>query len=241
MSSTSETGHAVNSANFQKLLTSALALGPLFNPTKNALKLPQLDALALQVENALNGVILKSTTYNDKVNQRSIAYSGVRILATRLIGALEATDAAPQTIEDAKLFWRKLQGKRATVAKKQMATNEPEPSSISVSQLSFDQQIQHLAGLISLLQSVPSYAPNETDLTLTSLRTLLTHLKTKNNEVAEAQTDLNNERLLRNKLLYEPSTGLVAVASDVKKYIKSVYGAGSAEYKQMNAIAFKSM
>ena len=45
----------------------------------------------------------------------------------------------------------------------------------------------------------------------------------------------------RNNVLYANDTGLVDVASDVKSYVKSVYGASSPQYKQVSKLGFKAL
>ena len=182
MASTSETGHAKNVANFQDLISFVTGYEATYNPTKNALKLPQLNTLATASHTSLADVITKNTAYNDKINQRVNAFRGLKVLSTRLVNALEITDATAQVLKDAKGFNRKLQGKKALTNTTPTDTNTPAPTTISTSQLSYDQQIQHLAGLTSILISEPSYAPNETELATTTLTALQTNLTTKNND-----------------------------------------------------------
>lgn len=74
MTSTSETGHAKNVANFQDLIEFVTAYGADYNPSKESLKLPQLIALKTAAENNLADVISKSTNYNNQVNQRISAF-----------------------------------------------------------------------------------------------------------------------------------------------------------------------
>ena len=238
MRSKSETGHAVNAANFQDLIAFVTAYGAIYNPSKNLLMLPQLISLKATADTNLADVVTKNTTYNNIVNERVIAFSSLRPLSTRLVNALQITDATKETIKDAKGYNRKMQGKRASKPKTPTDPNTPAPKTISSSQQSYDQLIQHLAGLISVLQSEPTYAPNETDLTITSLTALQASLTAKNNAVATAYTDVNNSRIIRNNTLYNPETGLVEIANEVKKYIKSIFGARSPEFKQVRGIAF---
>jgi hypothetical protein len=239
MTSTSETGHAKNVANFQDLISFVTGYGVAYNPTKNALKLPQLTTLATASQASLADVVTKNTAYNNKVNERVTAFSGLKALSTRLVNALETTDATDQMIKDAKGFNRKLQGKRALTATTPVDPNTPAPATISTSQQSYDQQIQHLAGLISVLQSEPSYAPNETALAITTLTALQSDLTAKNNGVANAYTNISNSRIARNNSLYGTDTGLVEIATEVKKYIKSLFGASSPEFAQVKGIEFK--
>ena len=82
-------------------------------------------------------------------------------MSTRLINELQTTDALPPKIADAKAFNKKIQGIRVKAVETPTDPNAPVPKTISTSQQFYDQQIQHFAGLISVLQSEASYAPNE--------------------------------------------------------------------------------
>ena len=238
MASTSETGHAKNVANLQDLISFVTGYGATYNPTKNALKLPQLTALATASQASLADVVTKNTAYNNKVNERVVAFSNLKALSTRLINALQTTDATTQKVADAKAFNKKLQGVRAKAVTTPPDPNAPAPTTISTSQQSYDQQIQHLAGIISVLQTEPSYAPNENDLKIVTLTAKQADLTAKNNAVATAYTNVSNSRIARDTNLYATTTGLFDIATEVKKYVKSVYGATSPQFAQIKGIEF---
>ncbi len=238
MSSTNETGQAKNAANFQDLIAFATGYGAVYNPSKTALKLPQLTALKTATDTKITDVITKNTAYNNKVNERVIAFSNLKTLSTRLISALEVTNASPQMLEDAKGFNRKIQGQRATSVVPPTDPNTPAPTTISSSQLSYDQLIQHFSALIAVLQSEPTYTPNEVELKIITLTAKLNDLIAKNNAVATAYTNLSVSRIARNTSLYGTDTGIIAIAADVKKYVKSIYGAQSAEFALVKGIEF---
>jgi hypothetical protein len=105
--------------------------------------------------------------------------------------------------------------------------------------MSYDQLIQHFEGLRAILESEPTYAPNEVDLQSTTLKDKIIAMIKKNNEVATAYTNVSNTRIARNKTLYTKSNNLVETAAEVKKYVKSVFGATSPEYAQVSGIKFK--
>ena len=239
MPSTSEVGHAKNVANFQDLIEFVTAYGTTYNPSKNALKLPQLIALKASADATLADVITKNTNYNSKVNERITAFSGLKSLSTRLVNALQTTDATIETIGNAKTFNRKMQGKKASSSQIPTDPNTPAPNTISTSQQSYDQLIQHLAGLTSVLEAETSYTPNETDLQVSTLQTKIAELTAKNTAVATAYASISNSRIERNETLYSSSTGLVETANEVKKYIKSVFGASSPQFAQVKGIQFK--
>ena len=103
MASKSEVGHAKNVANFQDLIAFINGYGATYNPSKNSLTLPELNALYTQANASLNAVVNKKTEYNNAVNQRAEAFSDLRTLSTRLVNALDATDATKEKIEEPKV------------------------------------------------------------------------------------------------------------------------------------------
>ena len=236
MASTSEVGHAKNVANFQDLIEFVTGYGATYNPSKNSLKLPQLVALKATAETKLTDVISKNTNYNNKVNERMVAFSNLKSLSTRLVNALQTTDATTATINDAKTFNRKMQGKKASASQTPTDPNAPAPATISTSQQSYDQLIQHLTGLKSILEEEPSYTPNETDLQVATIDAKIADLTAKNTAVSTAYTNISNSRISRNETLYTSDNGIFETASEVKKYIKSVFGASSPQYNQVSGI-----
>lgn len=238
MASTSETGHAKNVANFQDLIEFVTGYGATYNPSKNSLKLPQLAALKTTAETKLADVMAKNTNYNKAINERMMAFSNLKSFSTRLLNALQTTDATTATINDAKTYNRKMQGKKASASQTPTDPNAPAPTTISTSQQSYDQLIQHLAGLKSVLESEPTYTPNETELQVATIDTKIADLTIKNTAVATAYTNISNSRIARNETLYTDTNSIYETASEIKKYIKSVFGASSPQYKQVSGIKF---
>ena len=238
MASTSEVGHAKNVANFQDLIEFVIGYGATYNPSKNSLKLPQLIALKDNAQAKLNDVITKNTIYNNKVNERMVAFGNLKSFSTRLVNALQTTDATNETINNAKTFNRKMQGKKASTTQASTDPNAPAPATISTSQQSYDQLIQHLAGLKSVLETEPSYTPNEVELQIATIDSKIADLSAKNTAVATAYTNISNSRISRNETLYTNENGIYETASEVKKYIKSVFGASSPQYNQVSGIKF---
>lgn len=243
MASTSETGHAKNVGNFQRLINFVTSYGAEYNPSKTELKLPALNALKTAASTAMADVVAKKQAENDRTNERSAAFAVVPKLATRLINALEATDASEEKLEDAKGFNRKIQGKSASSDRKSpdAKTGEPESDPISSSQKSFDQIIEHLSGLLAVLESEPTYDPNEEELKTATISALIEDLTAVNNAAETAITNVSNARIDRNKILYTNEDSIVETAEDVKKYVKSIYGASNPKYEQVQSIEFKKI
>lgn len=245
MPSTSETGHAKNVANFEDLISFCNGYGASYNPSKEALKIANLQTQFTSSQNVLKEVKTTQTAFNNATNSRMDIFKPLKSLATKIINALDATDASAETVKDARTINRKIQGQRATpkaVTPQPPVAGETPPAdkTISSSQQSYDQQIEHFAKLIELLASDNNYKPNEKELGLPALQTKLTELKTTNTAVVSSYTNWSNSRIARQTTLYNALTGLVNTALDVKKYVKSVYGATSPQYKQVSKLEFKN-
>jgi len=241
MASKSETGHIINVDNLEKEIAFCLGYGPKYDPTKTALKIATLNTMLSDAKTAISNVDIALPPWINAVNARELAFDPLSKLVTRVINALAASDVDDLIVKDARTIVRKIWGKRAKPKKKDDPKTPADESlkSISASQMSFDFRIENFEKLIDLLNAQPNYNPNETDLTTASLTIYLTNLKKVNKEVTTALTPLSNARITRDTLLYSDGKGLVVVAEDVKKYVKSVFGATSAEYKEISKLLFK--
>lgn len=240
MASTSETGHAKNVSNFQNLIAFAKGYGNAYNPSKNALKITQLETLFTDAETKIAEVVSQNAVYNTKISERQNAFLGLKSLSTRLVNALQITEATDQVINDAKGFNRKLQGQRVSpVPTASTDANTAAPNTISTSQQSYTQQLQHFAGLVAVLKNEPSYAPNEEELKVATLETMQEDLSTKNDAVNTAFVEVSNARLARNATLYTNDDSIFETAAEIKMYIKAIYGATSPEFAQIKGIEFK--
>ncbi|KQS92857.1 hypothetical protein [Chryseobacterium sp. Leaf394] len=241
MASTSETGHAKNIANFQTLIEFVKGYGAAYNPSKQSIQLPALLALKASADSEMANTLSKKNIYKNKVDERQLAFSNIGTLASRLVNALEITDASAGSIKNAKSFRQKILGKRATPTKESTDPNAPDPKTNSVSQKSFDQIIEHLSGLKSVLETEPSYAPNETELHVATITAKIQDLRDKTTAVNTALAELSTSRISRNKILYTEENSIYETATAVKKYIKSVFGATSPEFKQVSGLKIKGL
>ena len=76
---------------------------------------------------------------------------------------------------------------------------------------------------------------------MAGLNTTLTNFKTLNTAAINAATPYKNAMIARNTVLYQDNTGLVDTALEVKKYVKSVFGTLSPQYKEISKIEFKKI
>lgn len=237
MSSRSEIGHGQNAANFEDLISRCAGFGSNYNPSLNAIKLPSLSILSTNSLIAMANYVSAKIAYINAVNEKEIVFKPLKLTATRIMNALRSCGAGELTIKDARSINYKIQGVRVK-AIEEAETEEEKAKHISVSRQSADSMIEHFSKLIGLLGAEPLYQPNETELSLTGLNSLLNDMTAKNTGVISATTDMMNALITRNTMLYQKQTGLVFIANEVKFYIKSVYGSKSYEFKEVSRIKF---
>ena len=247
MPSTSETGHAKNVANFENLISFCKSYEGAYNPSKASLAIKSLQGIRTQANDSLQQTKVAKTGFDNATNERQLAFKDLKPLATKIMNALEASGASTLAIADAKAVNRKIQGAKANGANKKPASpasaaaSAPTDKAISTSQQSYDSLIDHFAKLIETVSQDANYKPNEKELQTATLQTKLDSLKTSNTDLVNTYTNWSNARINRNTTLYNPLTGLVQTALEVKKYVKSVFGATSPQFKQVSGLEFTNV
>ena len=236
MASTSETGHAKNVANLQKL-TEQVNVYTLYNPPVDNLKIVNLQILYTDATVKLGEVEEKRNANKNVITLRQSAFENLKSTCTRIINQLEILGLPQGTIDQAKSLNRVIQGTQ------KKTTTPPEdgketPKTVSTSRQSYTQQAENFGILLQLLSTIPSYNPNEDELKLTNLNTFQTSLVNSTQTVDQTEAELNNKLIERDQLLYSDGTGLYTIAQNVKKYVKSLYGATSPEYTNVSNIEF---
>ncbi len=237
MSSTSEQGHTKNVDNFQDMINVCTTFGSQYQPSRADIQILSLQGTLTSARTELDNVLAHNTTIESIINHRREKFGMIPNLATRVINALDASGASDAIVRDAKTHLKKIRGKRANTAPATNPDGTP-VQTISVSQRSFDKMIEHFKAVMSLTLSDSNYAPNEVDLQAASLNGVIADLEASNSAESVASAQLSSALIARNAVLYTPNTGLCDIASEVKKYIKSVFGAQSPQYKLVSKIQF---
>ena len=238
MSSTSETGHARNVANLQKL-TEQVTVYTLYNPPVDNLKVANLQTLYTTASAKLNEVEDKRNANKNAITVRQSAFENLKSTATKIINHLEILGLPSGTIDQAKSLNRVIQGGQKKAVKPPEEGKEPAPT-VSTSRQSYTQMAENFGILLQLLGTIPTYNPNEDDLKLANLETYKISLVSSTQSVDQTEAELNNKLIERDQLLYADGTGLYSIAQNVKKYVKSLYGATSPEYTNVSSIEFTS-
>ena len=236
MPSTSEVGHAKNVANLQKL-TEQVAVYSLYNPPVDNLKVTNLTVLYSTASAKISEVEEKRNANKNAITIRQSAFENLKSTCTKIINHLEILGLPQGTIDQAKSLNRVIQGGQ------KKTTTPPEegkeiPKTISTSRQSYTQQTENFGILLQLLATIPTYAPNEDDLKLVNLNTYKDTLVSSTQAVDQTEAELNLKLIERDNILYADGTGLYSIAQNVKKYVKSIYGATSPEYANVSDIEF---
>ncbi|UBB89947.1 hypothetical protein J4771_00930 [Candidatus Kaistella beijingensis] len=236
MPSTSEVGHARNVANLQKL-TEQVTVYTLYNPPVESLSVPNLTALYSTASVKLNEVEEKRNANKNAISLRQDAFADLKSKSTKIINHLEILGLPQGTIDQAKSLNRLIQGGQKKTTTPPDENGQPIPT-ISTSRQSYTQMADNFGILLQLLATVPNYNPNEDELKLANLTTYHASLMSSTQAVDQTEAELNVKLIERDQILYAESTGLYSISQNVKKYVKSLYGATSPEYANVSVIEF---
>ncbi len=246
MPSTSDSTHAKNITNLERLISFCTGEGKNYKPAREALTIEKLRELHTLAGESITATYNAKTALDMASNERRTAFKFFRTFCTQIINALAASGIDSLTLADARLLHRKIQGTTTYKARKLKALavaaagDGEAPKTISTSQQSCDNIIEHFSNLIHILALQPDYKPNEKALQIPSLQALLEKMRTLDNNYSVCHVNWMNSIMNRNEILYKKSTGLVPVALDVKNYMKSIYGSASPEFKRVKAINFRN-
>lgn len=230
-------------AAFDQVLGHCNALGAMYNPSKESMKVSAMTSVLASAQASIQAVDIAKTNLIVAINARQKVFAPLPGTATRILNALVATDASAQLIADVRLYRDKIRGAQANAAAKvkpeDSTIGQPSPADSSrgpLSQLDYDTKIRNFGTIILLLKSESSYKPNEADITMAALTNVLASLNEKHKAVRDAHIALRNARSVRRNAVYGDS-GIYGAGKRVKRYILSVFGATSDEFRKFNSIS----
>ena len=240
MPSQSEVGHAKNVANLQKL-TEQVTVYTLYNPPIESLTVPNLQTLYTTSSTKLNEVEEKRNANKNAIALRQSAFENLKPTSTKIINHLDILGLLQGTLDQAKSLNRLIQGgqKKTIILPENPDNGQPSTTNpISTSRQSYTQQAENFGILLQLLSTIPTYNPNEDDLKLVNLNIYKDTLVSSTQAVDQTEAELNLKLIERDNILYADGTGIYSIAQNVKKYVKSIYGATSPEYANVSDIEF---
>ena len=238
------TGHATNVVMLITLISFIQSYGDKYNPSKETIKLAALQGLLTECENVIAVITNLEVANKNVIDARDQAYQLFNVLITSINNIIKASDTSREVREHVGTLIRLIRGAKlgnkhaaVTVADPQTPVNESK--TITLHKMGYDVRLQNFDKLIQYLASIPSYTPNESELTIKGLITFHDDLLNKNQAVANSDIQLTQARIFRTENFYSPSTGLAYAGNEAKSYIKAIFGTKSTEYKQIAKLQFK--
>jgi len=236
-----ESGDLKLLANFRKLID-LVSADTNYRPANVRLKLTTLEPQHAAGVTAAHDVPAKLATNMTAISDREAAFGDVNSLMSRVHALAKASGVSADHLEDLNTFKRKLISKRKAKTKVVAAAAGETPTAEkqrSSAQMSYDNQVGHVRGYLSVLGTMSSYNPNEADLKLPALNDLVDNLQAKNDAVSSTFVPLSQARGVRDQLLYQADNSVVNTALLAKAYVKAAFGPDSQLYKQIKGLEFK--
>ncbi len=239
MSKQYETGHAKNVANLEMLIEQITTFTS-YNPSIDNLKIPAVTTLYNTALASLNSVTDKRIANKNAIHIRQDLYIKLKSTTTRIINQLDILNLNEGIFEQAKSLNRLIQGSSKSNNNEQKEEGQ-QGNSKSTSRQSYTQLAENFSRLLQLIETITTYNPNIDDLKLANLTTYQTELVNATQTVNQTDAELDTEIIERNNILYNEATGVYEIGQNVKKYVKSVYGATSPEYTNVSRIKFTDL
>jgi hypothetical protein len=236
MASHIESGMSTYVAYFRQLIDVVESFGGGggdYRPSNEKLTVPELTVILENAYHTIEEVDRLLPEYLTAESNRHDVFANLPALATRVGAIAKVSNIPTLVLTYIEEVIRKIHGVRHHRIKP-----DDESHHISVSQVSYNEQVEHLNQLIDLVESQPNYSPVEGDLTTHALHHYALDLAGRNNNILLIEPRLAAARQARNGVLYGPKTGMIDTALAVKEYVKAVFGANSPQYKEVNHIHF---
>lgn len=197
------------------------------------------------------GTDLQTNVGNSRAGWRTVALDrAVDIdkfdsIAAEAVALLEGRGASKESVEDARSYVRKLQGRKLGAAKPTTDANgnpviDESEKGISAAQTSAAAKISTMYELIDFLEAQPKYAEvNKPGFTAAQLRAFVDATQTKHDASLNSVAKLADDRRERNKSFYLNDDCICETARQFKALVGGAYGFKSPEYKAVNAIPFR--
>ncbi len=237
--STSETGHAVNIANFKTLTDKCEAFGADYQPSNVRITLANMRNLWAACDATHTEFLVTKQGTKEPINERELLFEPLNKLVTRILRYLASTQASDNVKLDVKGLCDEIRGKNLT--KTTTDSGDAEVDTISQSHQSYVQRTDRFKQLIALLKTIALYKPNEADLQLASLAALYEALKTANDGMGVVVAELQKALVERNNALYMGDDCLVETGKFCKEYVAGLYGPRSGLYRMVSGIAFRNL
>lgn len=117
------------------------------------------------------------------------------------------------------------------------SVDAPVKRAVSNAETSFGSVLQSLKNILEVIKNIPSYAPENTLITLDGFSKYIGDVEIANQNV-NAQLYPYNDSITKRNELYEGTNGLRTTFQGIKLFIAGNYGKGSTEFKEVSKIKY---
>lgn len=227
--------HVKTVAAYEGFVRSCSGLGDKYNPGSPKLQLEALNVLLVNATESLAKVKAAKTEYDNLTNDREVMFRDLPKLAASVILTLSASGASDETLNDARVFFRLINGRRATDRPPVASADEELKKRPKFGQRSYVSLADHFSRLVQAATVDPNYMANEPHLSKEGLKSILEKMNGLNSEVAQVKVTLSNARIARNEILYTSPSSVYEVFRLGKKYVRAIFGLNSEQYRQMKS------
>jgi len=165
-------------------------------------------------------------------------------VAAEAVALFEGRGASLESVEIARGYVRKLQGRKLKKAVEKDAEGNPildeSEKGISSAQTSAAAKLSTMYELIDYLEAQPKYAEViKPGFTIAELRAFVDATQAKHDASLGSVAGLSDRRRARDKFFYTDEDCICELARQFKKLVAGEYGYNSSEYKAVNAIPFQ--
>ena len=170
-----------NVVNLENVITRVNTFGAKYNPSEKRLTIPELVRLKSDGEAVITRVNTAKDACNNAVTVRTSSFASLPGLLTRAMNALRISGVSDQTISQAAAMIRAIRSsKEPDVVPPATAGEVVTKKRNKLHKSSMETRTDLFGKLISFLKSIPTYKPNEEDLTIEGLEARLQTLKLAN-------------------------------------------------------------
>jgi hypothetical protein len=228
---------------FNRLIGICTGYGGAYNPGSPNLHIESLSELLTQARTVLLQVSVAKTGFENATNQREVVFNQASQIASRILSELKSASALPQTIADAALMVRKIRGRARTAmveVKQEGAEAITMLKRFRITGTGYESAVYHFEKLITTLEAETRFNPGIAALQIPALKQLLVNMRTSNQAVIDAYSNLSQLRIQRNQLLYRSEGSMYKTARAVKEQIRALFGARSETAGAANRISLRT-
>jgi hypothetical protein len=243
MNKNSASGHLLNLTSLEGLYAICVSLGPIYNPSVEAISVENLQQLIEKGHTVQTKLINIESDYKPLVSARQTAFDGMNGYLSSVRNMFQVTCSNPRLHDQFDSIYRKVLGRRATEIEKTDTTQTdpalPEKKHISSSQTGFDDRISNVNRIIILLQEIPDYQPNEEKFTIEKLSQYLQSIVNLHKQVNDIEIQLIQARNNRDYTFYKQGSGIVDIGRRVKKYLRAILNPSNSLYNEISKFNFR--